>query len=86
MNVWIGILEAFEISILSIFIVFLILYFVSLLVGLLKHLTLKPKEKKFGIEDIKDEDMMVAALVASIEYRQTHQTDFKIKSIREIKK
>jgi hypothetical protein len=81
-----SLLEAFEISLLSILIVFLILYLVSLVVGLLKYMIEKPKEKNFNIEDIKDEDMMVAALVASIEYRQTHKTDFKIKTIREIKK
>lgn len=85
MMIQLGILEALEISLLSIVIVFLILYFVAFLISLLKYLVNKPAEKKFSVEDIKDDDMMVAMLVASIDYRQTHQTDFRIKSVKEIK-
>ncbi len=75
--------DALGISALSILIVFLILFAMSVLIGLFKHLD-RPKEPVIQ-DPQEDEDMMVALLIASIDYRQTHQTDFKIRSIREIK-
>ena len=80
------------ISIFSIIIVFLILFLIILVVNSLQQMNTKPKpiikptvEKIFSMDDIKDEDMMVAALVASIDYQEITHTDVKVSSIREIK-
>lgn len=40
--------------------------------------------KKISIEDIKDEDMMVAALVATIDYAEEVKTDIRLISIKQI--
>jgi hypothetical protein len=40
--------------------------------------------KKISIEDIKDEDMMVAALVATIDYAEEVKTDIRLVSIKQI--
>ena len=74
-------------------IVFLILFFISMVIESLKHIELKEKKplivqevkKKISIEDIKDEDMMVAALIASIDYQQVTKGDVQVVSIKEIK-
>lgn len=41
-------------------------------------------KKQVSIEDITDEDMMVAALIASIEYQEETQTDIRLVSIKQI--
>ena len=40
--------------------------------------------KKLTIEDITDEDMMAAALVATIDYRNEVKTDVRLVSIKQI--
>jgi len=77
-------IEALEISLLSIFIVFVILYAITIVIGLFKHIDSKPEETKIPVS-LDDEDRVVAALVASIEYRNEYKTDFVIKSIKELK-
>lgn len=88
-----GLLE----SLFCIVIVFAILFLITLAVDPLKKIGKKaavpvpqaaepetPAPKAFGIEDIKDEDMMVAALVAAIDARQTLKTDMIVKSVKEV--
>ncbi len=77
-------------SIVSIVIVFLILYLLTLSVSLLKK-TNKPVDQPvetdkptLRLEDITDPDMMVAALVASIDYQEEIKKDIRLVSIKEI--
>lgn len=85
------------IALVCIIIVFAMLALLWGIVSLFKFLP-KPKEKvkkdkkpqandvkpALKIEDIKDEDMMVAALVASIEYRNEVKEDVRVVSIKEL--
>ena len=42
-------------------------------------------QKKFSVEDIKDEDMMVAALVATADFiEETKKTDVRVVSVKQI--
>ena len=41
-------------------------------------------KKQITLDDISDEDMMVAALIASIDYREETQTDIRLVSIKQI--
>jgi len=92
-TIYISFPEGITISLFSILIVFLILFFISMVIESLKHIQLKEKKpvivqevkKKISIEDIKDEDMMVAALIASIDYQQVTKGDVQVVSIKEIK-
>lgn len=92
-TIYISFPEGITISIFSMLIVFLILFFISMVIESLKHIELKEKKpvivqevkKKISIEDIKDEDMMVAALIASIDYQQVTKGDVQVVSIKEIK-
>jgi glutaconyl-CoA/methylmalonyl-CoA decarboxylase subunit delta len=82
-------------SIFCIVIVYAILYLITLAVSPLKYLKVKAPviepvdelrpETPFRIEDIKDDDMMVAALVASIDCREATHQDVHVTSIKEIK-
>ena len=80
------------ISLFSILIVFLMLGVVALAIGLLKYIVVPTKDvveqpiihKSINLSDIKDEDMMVAALVASIDYFNEIKKDVRIVSIKEI--
>ena len=86
--------EGLEISLFSIFIVFLLLSIVTLAISLLRHIAIKEEPKTKPIEtkvskplslsDIKDEDMMVAALVASIDYYNEIKKDVRVVFIKEI--
>lgn len=86
--------EGLLISLFSILIVFLLLGVVALSIGLLKYIVVETKKeiskphevikKAITISDIKDEDMMVAALVASIDYYNEIKKDVRIISIKEI--
>jgi len=87
-------LNGLLISFFSILVVYLILYLITLSVEPLKNIkektqlskTQEPEPlKKFSIEDIVDEDMMVAALVASIDFREASHTDVRVISIKEIR-
>lgn len=40
--------------------------------------------KTIKLEDIKDEDMMVAVLVATIDYRNQTKTDVRLKNVKQI--
>ena len=80
------------ISLFSILIVFLMLGVVALAIGLLKYIVIPTKDvqtqpiitKAFSLSDIKDEDMMVAGLTASIDYYNEIKQDVRIVSIKEI--
>ena len=84
------------ISIVAIILVFVVLYLITLFVDFM-HLFFK--NKKDNVEEkvipaapvnvqksneIKDEDMMVAALIATIEYNQETNEDAKLVSIKQI--
>lgn len=84
-------------SIICIVIVFLVLAGICLLVSLMKYLKLGESKKevkaevapsvqpkKLTIDDITDEDMMAAALVATIDYRNEVNTDVRLVSIKKI--
>ncbi|HAQ56226.1 MAG TPA: hypothetical protein DCR44_02315 [Acholeplasmatales bacterium] len=87
-------------SVICIGVVFAMLYLLTLVVQVLKPLADKTpasdKETKqepaavaaaakpFGVEDIKDEDMMVAVLVAAIDYRETTKQECNVVSAKEI--
>ncbi|MCF7931031.1 MAG: hypothetical protein K9L02_05950 [Acholeplasmataceae bacterium] len=81
------------ISIFSIIVVFLIILLVSVVIKLFQYFEEKPlikqdqieTKKILRIEDITDEDMMVAALVASIDYQDSIKGDVRVTSIKEIK-
>ncbi|MBR2891708.1 MAG: OadG family protein [Bacilli bacterium] len=98
-NVDINISEGSVFSIIAILIVFTILLFLVLTVELLAKFKIgkKPQEKqeevqapivehkRITIEDIKDEDMMVAALIATAEFvEETKETDARLVSIKQI--
>ena len=86
--------EGLLISLFSILIVFLLLGVVALSISLLKYFVIEtkkdtPKEqevikKSVALSDIKDDDMMVAALVASIDYYNEIKKDVRIISIKQI--
>jgi Na+-transporting methylmalonyl-CoA/oxaloacetate decarboxylase gamma subunit len=86
--------EGLLISLFSILIVFLLLGVVALSISLLKYFVVETKEdtpkeqevtkKSIALSDIKDEDMMVAALVASIDYYNEIKKDVRIISIKQI--
>ena len=86
-------LQSLEISVFSIVIVFVILYLVTLSVELLKKTqktiiekpVITPEPDIQSMDQITDEDMMVAALVASIDYREQTKTNVRVRSIKEIK-
>ncbi|MDP2424787.1 MAG: hypothetical protein U1C51_06055 [Candidatus Izemoplasmatales bacterium] len=84
-------LESIEVSLISVVIVFSILYLLTVIVSFVsKQLKEKiiplsnPLPIPFSIEDIKDEDMMVAALVASIDYQNETKGDVVVTSIKEL--
>lgn len=90
------VLESVTMSVFAIVIVFLLLLIVTFAIELLAKMHSKPQPslpqpanhnpvKAFSIEDIKEEDMMVAALVASIDYRELTKTNVRVVSIREVK-
>ena len=77
-------------SLFSIIIVFVILYLLTLPVTLLKKskvITNEPfiqTKQSIRLEDITDHDMMVAALIASIDYQETIKKDIRLVSIKEV--
>ena len=83
--------EGLIISLFSVLIVFLILSVVAFSIYLLQYLikekqtpVKKQVQKLFELPDIKDEDMMVAALVASIDYYDEIKKDVRVTSVKEI--
>lgn len=85
--------DAALMSLLCILIVFSILIIICLIVSLFKFKKTKQpavvpqevKKQRISLEDIKDPDMQVAAIVASIDYHTQIKKDVRIVSIREIK-
>ena len=82
-------------TIISILIVFAVLVIIILCVNLLKLANKEGKtvveekqveapKKAFTIEDITDEDMMAAALVATIDYASETKKDVRLLSIKQI--
>ena len=84
-------------SIVAILIVFIILFIIIISVSLLSRIKFKEKKKaepvlntntasrKLTIDDIKDDDMMVAALVATAEFvEETKEKDARLVSIKQI--
>ena len=95
------IVEALLVALVCIIIVFGMLALLWGLVTLLKFVAPKQKEqakpvevaavksapvkKAISLEDIKDEEMMAAALVATIDYHEETKEDVRVVSIKEIK-
>ena len=85
-------------SLVAIAIVFVVLALLVLIVSLMAKINFEGKkkeeapapvvaapQKKFTIDDIKDEDMMVAALVATADFiEETKKTDARVVSIKQI--
>ena len=92
--------EAALVAIVCIIIVFGMLAFLWGVVAMFKYVVPKEKEKSankkasqspvvapqkaFTMEDIKDEDMMVAALVATIDYHNETNEDVRVVSVKQI--
>jgi hypothetical protein len=51
---------------------------------LVKPMVVESEKKKLSIEDIKDEDMMVAALIATIDYTNETKKDVRLVSIKQM--
>jgi len=99
-NLDISVLEGLLFSLIAIVIVFIILVIIIAVVSLLSKIDFKkfdkkeaakpvakpaPAQKKLTIEDIKDEDMMVAALIATAEFvEETKEKDARLVSIKQI--
>ncbi len=99
-NVKITFGEACLFALFSILVVFLILIFITLIISLMKKLKLQDKvetpkvavkpvveekvRKQTKLEDIKDDDMMVAVLVATIDYANEVKEDVHLVSVREL--
>jgi Na+-transporting methylmalonyl-CoA/oxaloacetate decarboxylase gamma subunit len=88
-------LEGLQMTIFAIVVVFILLELVTLSIEGLAKIQTKPKSeaiaaspvassKAFRVEDFKDEDMMVAALVASIDYQEQAKTNVRVVSIKEV--
>ncbi len=93
-----NILDGLLFSIIAILIVFAILAFLVLVLWAMSKINFKEEpvlatntggfieEKKLSIDDIQDEDMMVAALIATADYvEETKNKDVRVTSIKEIK-
>ena len=97
-NIDIKITDGLLFSLIAIVIVFIILFALVACVTLLSKIKFKEEvkkpvavkkatsaNKKLTIEDIKDEDMMVAALIATAEYvEETKEKDARLVSIKQI--
>ena len=87
---YINLLQAALIVAVCILIVFLMLILLSIIVKGFKLIVPKAKVKEakekriFTMEDITDEDMMVAALIASIDYHNECKKDVRVVAIKEI--
>lgn len=96
-NIDMNALEGLLFSLIAILIVFIVLVIIILCVNLLSKIHFKETkekkeestsssvQKKLTIDDIKDEDMMVAALIATIEFvEETKEKDARLVSIKQI--
>ncbi len=92
MNGTISFAEALDITLTSMVIVFSILLLLSLLLELFRFLPnserinkkYKKKKRSFVNFDKMDDDMRVAALVATIDYREEIGKEVRLKSIKRI--
>lgn len=94
-----GFFDSLLMSVIAIAIVFIILELIVLTVNFTTYITSKfskkekekeitkeaEKEEAFSMENIKDEDMMAAALVATIDYHNEIKKDVRVTNIKEIK-
>ena len=96
----INIAEASLVALVCILIVFMMLALLWGIVAMFKYVTPKEKaksatekvaqapvvapKKAFTMEDIKDEEMMVAALVATIDYHNEIKEDVRVVSVKQI--
>ncbi len=98
-NIDITVAEGAFFSIVAILMVFTVLALLVVCVSLLSKIKFKEAkkesaapvavaaapQKKFSVEDIKDEDMLVAALVATADFvEETKKTDARVVSIKQI--
>lgn len=86
-------------ALISIAVVFVILILIMFIVMIVNKVNIKPSKKENGtvaqavptptkkaitMEDIKDEDMMVAVLVATIDYRNQTKKDVRLVDVKQI--
>lgn len=85
--------EGVFISLFSVMIVFMILGIIAFIIQSLQYIFKKPETpeiikkayvKPFELADIKDDNMLVAGLVASIDYFEETKENVRILSIKEI--
>ena len=96
---YINLADAGVVAIVCMAIVFLMLILLCLIVSMFKYLPNKKEvktvapakaapvaqpQKAFTMDDIKDEDMMVAALVATIDYHNETNEDVRVVSVKQI--
>ncbi len=93
-----GFLQGLLISLIAIVIVFAILVIICFSVNILKLVSKKSKKesaqekvesvvsepKKISAEDIKDDDMMAAVLVATIDFVSENKKDARVVSVKQI--
>ncbi|WFD11644.1 OadG family protein [Tepidibacter hydrothermalis] len=93
-----GIIEALKVTFISMSVVFLSLYIISLILNLFKVVFYKEEKKSdsqiaitsiknddlVDIKNLKDENDLVAALMASILASKNKDSKFRVKSIRRI--
>ncbi len=94
MTIW----DSFTITGICVLVVFVMLILLALVVAAFKMFSGKKEEVQeeqalevpyvapstLKLEDIKDEDMMVAALVATIDYHEETKKDVRVVSIKQI--
>ena len=97
-NIDITVAEGAIFSVIAMLIVFAVLAILVICISLMAKLKFKEAkkeeapapvvvapQKKFTIDDIKDEDMMVAALVATADFiEETKKTDVRVVSVKQI--
>lgn len=84
--------ESLLIALVSMIIVFLVLTIIYLLVALMKYIKIGDKQEKNIVQpskndynlEIKDDDMMAAVLVATIDYSSQINKDVRLVSVKEI--
>ena len=98
-NIDITVAESALFSVLAMLIVFAVLIILVISISLMAKIKFKEEkkeetapvavaaapQKKFSVEDIKDEDMLVAALVATADFvEETKKTDARVVSVKQI--
>ncbi len=98
-NAEVSFIDSLSITAICVLIVFIMLILLALVVASFQLFSGKKQEEpvqeveqpitytqpsSLKLEDIKDEDMMVAALVATIDYHEETQQDVRVVSIKQI--